>query len=248
MMRIVFLVIIILSDEIHAQSGWQLAKDIEVAEAYGKSFDWLTSNHSYAFRLKYTSYKNHMTNEVNETSEGYCKRVDNMHRTMALGTLIIQNEFSKTVIDTVEKMIVITNPDNSVPVIANNVDILSLLKNTKALKKKKGVDNTTYRIEFNKNTLFEIYDFTVNDKGFLEKLVYYYSEQTQELFESTSSGQPVRIKTKPRLEISFSNYEVPAKIQDGDFREKNILLTDSKKITLLNKYKKYQVKDYRIKK
>ena len=245
--RIYYLVCTLLTvQSVYSQVGplWQAAKDAEVVQAYQKAYNWFTANNSYAFKLKYTSFKNHTSAEVKEVSEGYCKRINHKYRTVALGTLMVQNEMYRAVIDTLDKFIVFTDPDKGVPVMADSKVMLDLLKNTRALKKKKESNKTTYRIEFNKNSLYEAYEFTVNDKGFLEKLVYYYSEQTEERFESTKNESPVKIKTKPRLEITFDSYEVPAKITENDFMEKNIV-ADAKKIVLLNKYKGYGIKDYR---
>jgi hypothetical protein len=224
---------------------WQVANANEVAMAYQKAYSWFTGTSNYAFKLKYISYKNHTSNEVREISEGYCKRFNNKHRTEALGTLMIQNEHYKAMIDTVDKLIVISNTEKSAPVMADVKEMMALLKNTKALKKKMGTNNVSYRIEFNKNSAYEMYEFTVNNKGYLEKLVYYYSEQTEEHYPDEESVKPVKIRTKPRLEIAFSAYEVPAKITEADFSEKNIVMADPKKIVLLNNYKSYQVKDYR---
>ena len=228
-----------------APANWQMSNTNEVAMAYQKAYTWFTGTGNYAFKLKYSSYKNHTSNEAREVSEGYCKKLNNKHRTEALGTLMIQDGYYKTLIDTVDKLIVISNAEKDAPVMADTKEMLVLLKNTKALKKKTGTNNTSYRIEFNKNAAYEAYEFTINTKGYLEKLVYYYNEQTEEHYANEESTTPVKIKTKPRLEIAFNAYEVPAKLTETDFMEKNIVMTDAKKIVLLNKYKSYQVKDYR---
>jgi hypothetical protein len=248
MRKFSFLIAVMLAGHVllsQTTAAWQAASSTEIVQAYQKAYGWFSTTGNYAFKLKYTSYKNHSSDEVREVSEGYCKRLNNKHRTAALGTLLIQNENYKTTIDTVDKLIVISNAEKSIPVIADVKDMMALLKNTKALKKKTGTGNVSYRIEFNKNSLYEMYEFTVNNKGYLEKLVFYYSEQTEEQYPNTGSPRPVEIKTKPRLEIAFSAYEVPAKITEADFVEKNIVMTDPKKIILLNNYKSYRVKDYR---
>ena len=100
-------------------------------------------------------------------------------------------------------------------------------------------------MNFIKNELYEAYEYTINEKGLLESLIYYYSEQIE---EDDGEGQylsPIKTKVKPRLEVLFSNYQAPVVIAESEFQEKLIVLNDKQKINLLDKYKTFQIKDYR---
>lgn len=228
--------------------AWQVATKTEVIEAYQKACDWFVKTNSYKLKLKYVSYKNHISNEIKETSEGNYMRSANNYKTEALGILTEQNNEAKVVVDTLDKLIIISNPEALKFNLANTTDLLSLLNNTKSLKKKVAENNSTYRIDFKPNVLYDAYEFTVNTKGILESLVFYYSEKTEQDYGNMANEEPIKIKIKPRLAISFYDYETNVKLNEKDFKVNDIVFNDAKKITLLNKYKHYQLKDYRYSK
>jgi hypothetical protein len=224
--------------------SWSVATAREVALAYGNACDWYLKNENYCFSLKYTSYKDHVSNEINESSTGICKRRNNRFRTEALGNLMIQSDSYKLVIDTLNKSVVVANPDKQSPQVAGLEDVQKLLKFTRALKKMELPTATRYRVEFKNNAVYTAYEFTVNkSSGYLESLVYYYGEQKESVYENEQDINPVIIKSKPRLEIKFTAVNQAA--TENDFRENGILVAAAGKIKLANKYKSYKLKDYR---
>lgn len=223
---------------------WTAATAQEVAQAYHKTCDWYLKNENYYFSLKYTSYKDHTSNEINESSTGTCKRQNNRFRTEALGNLMIQSDNYKLLIDTFNKSVIIANPDNKPPQVAGSEDVQKLLKLAKALKKIEFETFTRYRIEFSNNAVYTAYEFSVNkSSGYLESLVYYYGEQKESVYANEQDLVPVIIKSKPRLEIKFT--AVSQVTTESDFRENNIQVAATGKIKLVNKYKSYKLKDYR---
>lgn len=230
----------------NAQVGaWEVATKTEMIVAYQKTWTWFTNTQNYAFKLKYTSYKDYFSKEIIESSEGYYKRLGNKYKTEAVGIKTIQNEKVRIIIDTTDKLITVLNPGKLNPALTDAKDLEVMLDNVKALKKRKIGKNICFRIDFIKNELYEAYEFTINDKGLLESLIYYYSEQIE---EDDGDGQylsPLKTKVKPRLEVLFSNYQAPVTISESEFQEKSIVLNDKQKINLLDKYKTFQLKDYR---
>lgn len=229
-----------------AQVGaWEVATKNEVISSYQKTWTWFTNTQNYAFKLKYTSYKDYVSKEIIESSEGYYKRLGNKYKTEAIGIKTVQNEKIRIIIDTLDKIITVLNPGKLNPALTVAKDLEVMLDNVKALKKRKIGKSTCYRIDFIKNELYEAYEFTINEKGLLESLVYYYSEQIE---EDDGDGQyitPIKTKVKPRLEVLFTNYQAPIVIAESEFQEKSIVLNDKQKINLLDKYKAFQLKDYR---
>lgn len=225
----------------------QVATKEEVVASYKKVWDWFVKTPNYSFDLKYTSYKSHTSNEIVESSNGYYKRFGSKYKTEAVGMKTIQNEKVKIIVDTTDKIIALTNPGTLSPNIQNTEDLVKLLENVKALMKKSFNKSTLYRIDFRKNELYEAYEFVVNEKGFLEKLIYYYSEQIEKDYGNGGDELPMEFKVKPRLEVVFFNYIIPAKITETEFTDKSIVLADNRKVTLLEKYKTFQIKDYRFK-
>ncbi len=228
-------------------SAWQIVSKEEIVSSYKNICNWFINTSNYAFDMKYTSYKGHSSSDIIENSNGYYKRSGKKYATEVVGIKTIQNEKARIIIDTNDQVIAISNPSSLSPNIQSSEDLIKLLENVKSLKKKNLGKLTTYRIEFKKNELYEAYEFSVNDKSLLEKLTYYYAEQTEKDYGDDFSKKPSETKMKPRLEIIFSNYQVPAIVKDSDFNDKSIVIASNNKVELLEKYKVYQLKDYRIK-
>lgn len=242
---IILLFTVIFSVSTAQVGAWEVATKTEMIVAYQKTWTWFTNTQNYAFKLKYTSYKDFVSKEIIESSEGYYKRLGNKYKTEAVGIKTIQNEKVRIIIDTTDKLITVLNPSKLNPALTDAKDLEVMLDNVKALKKRKIGKSVCYRIDFITNELYEAYEFTINDKGLLESLVYYYSEQIE---EDDGDGQylsPLKTKVKPRLEVLFSNYQAPVTISESEFQEKSIVLNDKQKINLLDKYKAFQLKDYR---
>lgn len=229
------------------KSDWEKVDKNEVVNAYQKACNWFSNTSSYSFNMTYTSYKDHYSKEVIETSNGFYKRSTNKFKSEIMGIRTIQNSSVRVVVDSADKLIAITDPGSLTPTMAGTDQLLEMLSNVKALKKKKSNYDVTYKIDFSKNELFESYEFSVDNNGLLEKLIYYYSEQDDKDFGGdTDDGHfPITSKIKPRLEILFSKYQYPIKVSSNDFEIKGILLAENRKVTLNESYKSYSVKDYR---
>jgi len=102
-----------------------------------------------------------------------------------------------------------------------------------------------YRVDLKKNELYDAFEFTVNEKGLLETLVYFHSERVEKDYGDGEDQQPIDVKVKPRLEIIFSDYQVSVKANESEFTEKSIAFHDNRMVSLPDKYKSYKVKDYR---
>jgi len=231
----------------YAQSAaWQVASKEEIAAAYQKSCAWFITTPSYSFKLKYTSYKDHVSKEQIESSEGYYKRVSNNYVTEAVGLKTVQNDNLKTVIDTADRIITVMTPGNLKPNIAGAEELEALLANARSLKKAKLAKGIKYHIDFSKNDQYDAYEFTISDQNFIEGLTYYYSEQVEKVYSETSPAKSTEIKMKPRLEINFFNYQVPAKYNEAEFSDQSIIARDKGKVSLTGAYKDYRLMDYRL--
>ena len=225
---------------------WEPASKQEIISAYQKSCEWFSNTSSYFFRLKYTSFKDAISNIPLESSEGYYKRVANNCITEAMGIKTIQNQSFRITVDTSDKLITIMDPGNLSPAITSLAEMETLLGNTKSLKKARHGKKILFRIEFYKNEQFEAYEFLVNEKGILESLTYYYSEQTEKVYSEKYSGKPAEIKSKPRLEIRFFGHEIPARSVESEFTERTIIRNDKGKLSLVAAYRNYRILDYRL--
>jgi len=195
--------------------------------------------------MTYTSYKDHQAKNVAEHSEGYYQRSGNNYKTEAAGVKTVQNSKVRMIIDSANKVISLTEPTNLSPNLPSAQDLTTLLQNVKALKKKKDKTHCTYRVEFNKNTQYEAYEFTVGEKGLLEKAVYYYSERSYKDYGESGDEDPIELKVKPRMDVLFENYAFPIKTKESDFSETGISFREQNKVILSDPYKTYSIRDYR---
>jgi hypothetical protein len=217
----------------------------EIIAAYQKVCAWFVNTNSYLFKIRYNSYKDHKSKERVESSEGFYKRVDNNYVTEAAGIKTIQNATLKIMIDRQDKIITLLNPDKLNPTMASAADLEALLDNAKNLKKTKRAGSTTYHIGLKKGRTYDAYEFTVSDKGLLEMVTYYYSEQVEKT-DKHENPNAADIKMKPRLDISFFNYETPAPCTELEFSEQGIITRNKGKINLTGSYKDYRLLDYRL--
>lgn len=224
--------------------AWQSASREEVVLAYKNACSWFINTPNYSFDIKYSSYKNHNGSELTEITSGYYKRSGKNYVSDAVGIKTIQNDRLRMIIDTSEKTIAISDPGTLSPSIQSSEELNKLLENVKSLRKRVVNKNLTYRIDFRKNEIYEAYEFSVSEKGRLEKLVYYYSEQTEKDYDD--NNRPVETKIKPRLDILFFNYLVSSKTNESEFNDNSIVLAANSRVSLINKYKNYTLKDYRV--
>jgi hypothetical protein len=247
MPRLLF-ILFIYSLSNHAQPvSWESASAGEIAQAYRKACHWFTHTSSYAFKLKYSSFNSPYTDVPLETSEGFYKKTANRYISEGIGIRTIQTQDLKIIIDTTEKTITLMDPGRLNPDIASVADLEVLLANTRALKKCKQGKGIRYRMDFNPNAQFEAYEFLLNERGILERLTYYYSEQA-ESSEDWRSGENNAVRVKPRMEILFHSHEVPARIKESEFTTTFVVSFDKDKAHLNPFYNHFRLLDYRISK
>lgn len=243
------MLVLILMSSSYGQTGeWTAAGKQEIIDAYHQACNWLINTPSYYFKIKYATYKDHSTKVHLESSDAFYKRVMPHFRTEALGVKTIQNTKWRFVVDSGQKTITVMNAANYTVNIAGSEELSEMLDQFKALRKRKVSKSVLcYRIEFEKNNLYDAYEFSVNSRGLLEHLIFYYSEQDRDA--DLDTGEPGSSgKISPRLEISFYDYQVPAKYSSSEFDDTQIVVNDNGQIDLLGDYKNYRLLDYRLKK
>lgn len=231
----------------HAQStAWEMASKQEIVAAYHAACNWFINTPSYYFKLRYASYKDHVSKDKLESSEGYYKRVGKNYVTEAVGIKTTQNNNLKIVVDTSDKIITVMNPGNLSPTIASSEELDNLLNSVKALKKARIGKSIRYRIEFNKNELYEAYEFVINTSGLMEGLTYYYCERVEKEDVENGNEKAAITAMKPRLEITFFGFQIPAKHVESEFIERAIYFKEKGRIELTGIYKDYRLMDYRV--
>lgn len=222
-------------------SSWETASKEEFLNASEKASVWFTKNTNYKVDIIYSSFKDHSSFDAHDVYSGFYKRQSNNFCSSAMGVLTIQNERIRLSVDTVNKLILLQNRSEINQSPTDMKTFSELLDRVKSIKKQSTENgNMSYRIDFKPNDLYSAYEFSVNNKGMLVGMKYLYSKELKNEEDDNV------IKGKPRLEVTFSNYQTDLKFNtEKEFSEKIYLKEEGKKIVLTDSYKHYELKDYR---
>lgn len=243
------LVLLQLSNSIAAstQGTWIPAAKADVMDAYRNAAEWFVKTPNYQLSIRYASFVDYNTPVAYDHSEGsYIRYGKNVCSTM-FGTTTVQNSSLRFLVDSTNQMIIL---NNAAPAGQSPVDLQSLsdlLDHVQSMKKQVlAGGNMLYRIEFKPNEEYSACEFELNEKGLFSKLYYYYSKEMSDEDEEgdDAANRPVA-KTRPRLEIAFTGYKQLNRVDEQVFSEKKYFRIAGGKVIPADKYKNYQVKDYR---
>lgn len=223
--------------------AWEVSTKEEFTTVYEKSTGWFSKNLNYKVNVKYASYTDHSSAIAYEQSSGYFKRSNNYIHSSALGIRTIQNEKFCIMIDSLNQLIVLNNKKKVEQSLFDEKTFMELLSKVKSIKKQKHTSGEMiYQLEFPTNGLYSKYEFQLNAQGLPSVMKYYYSKEMKKDEEDENS-----LKGKPRLEVSFSGYQTNVNfVYDKEFSEKQFLNIESNKVVLNEKYKNFEIKDYRF--
>ncbi|MES2680892.1 MAG: hypothetical protein V4635_13455 [Bacteroidota bacterium] len=246
MKRIYLIYFVLLSAPAWSQTaGWENISQPEMAEAYRSLCRWFTNTASYSVKLKYTSYSSAVAVKPIESAEGYYKRESGNYVTEIMGIKTLQNSAVRVILDTADKMITVMSPAVADPMAAVSGELESWLKNVSGLRKIKTATGIRYRIDFMENKLYEACEFAVSSNGRAEQLTYYYSEQVEKHAGDLPEQRNKEIRMKPRLEVRFTDYRIPADHTASVFSERSILTRDEGKLKPATAFRDYRILDYR---
>ncbi|MCW3104302.1 MAG: hypothetical protein JWO09_2742 [Bacteroidetes bacterium] len=246
---LIITVLILYISPASAAGVWENASKKEVMDKFRNALDWFTKTGAYKVNVSYASFVDHTTAVPYERSEGsFVKDGKNLH-SVVLGMHTIQNERYRITVSDDEQMIALNNLSGTEQLPVDMESFSDLLDHVQAIRKQVKAGGTCYRIEFAPNGLYASFEFELDAAGLLGKLTYFYSaEMTEENDEADESGNvnKGKIQGKPRMEISFYNYQQNLKVDyEKEFSEKKYFTASGKKVTLSEKYRHYELKDYR---
>ncbi|HEX8517252.1 MAG TPA: hypothetical protein VF868_13730 [Bacteroidia bacterium] len=220
-------------------------------KSYRKATGWFSSTQKFSVSVAYASYKDHSSLTPFERSSGVYMKDGKKVMTNIMGIKTVENENVRFSVDTTDRIIIITNRQDQDAAIISMEAFESMLDQVKALRMQKLPSGAaTYFIEFKPDALYAMLEITLNEKGLLEKETFYYAtEMKEETDEADQYGNVSKSSTssKPRLEISFSNYQTQLREEHTrEFSELRYFSQAGKKIILTERYKTYKIKDYRF--
>ena len=228
-----------ITDNWAAVSVDDMTKKIKEIEGFYKD------NSAYTIKVTHASYKSYSATVAEEKSQGYfIKDAKNNYHSFAMGIHTVQNAKLKITVDSVNKSILINDPDKTYTKAVKTDDLSGYLKVCDQIKKIKGTNYDRFRFEFGKTQTFSAYEIWTGTDNRIEKLVMFFNAE----FPSDPNEEK-SAKTKPRAEIIFSDYKTTVKpVYKDHFDETKYITLKDGNYVASDKYKGCKVYDLRTKK
>ena len=216
-------------------------------EEMGKVFEqtnaWFKTTPNYSLTVTHASFENYTTEIPYEKSTGYFKKQGENYHSFLLNIHTIQNKEYKIVIDSVDKLMLVANPDHQQWQTYTQEDYSVLLKTCTALRKSINGRYTFYKMELPDNSPIGAYEFLIDEQHRGREIRWYYNKEVKKDESDPSSA------VKPRMNISFSAYKEEENFDyTQTFSESAYFEKKGDKLIPTEKYSKYKLLDQRIKK
>lgn len=162
-MRIWLVFIIILFFETVKSQDVKITKE-EAELRLSKTNAFYESGQSYSIKTKIKAYESCDSQVVIESSEGEMQRFGSCFWSVVMGVRTIQNENMTVVIDTLQKIVVLGNPD---PVSETQDQIKQWLAVAKEIYVNSEHGSNHYTILFSKDFIYNRVEFTTNTEGYV---------------------------------------------------------------------------------
>lgn len=232
------------SNDCYAQSmSWKISTKEEIASEFKKINEWYINNISYSIDITHNSYEDYKSKIPHETSKGIFVKNNTCYHSFLLGIYTLQNENYKVVIDSMNLILLLSNPDRSFNNLVNIQDYLDGLLVCKTIKKSEpSLSERRIRLEFSTRSPIEAFELVYFPEGNIKEMTTYYAGKVKK-----EGAKQEEIRKKPRLSLSFTNYNLNPKLTQDEFSEKKYLsVSKGKKPLLIGSYKKYKLSDQRI--
>lgn len=215
----------------------------DMGKVFGKTNTWFRTTPVYSLAVTHASYEDYTTKTAVEKSSGYFKKEKNNYHSFLIGIHTIQNSQYKIVIDTTQKIIMVSNPDQLTWLAYTQEDYQAMLKNATATRMNKTGRYTFYRVELPEYNPVGAYEFLVDEKGLMREISWYYNREVKKDENDDAS------RVKPRMGISFSDYKEDISFNYADtFSEALYFEKKNNKLVLTEKYAAFKLLDQRIQK
>lgn len=224
--------------------NWKPLTVDEMGKEIKKIEEFYKTTPAYSISVSQASYKSYTAVTTEDKMTGYfIKDAKNNYHSYALGMHTIQNSKIKITVDSLNKSILINEPDKSFTKEVKTSDIGQMLKTCSAVKKITGTDGNRFRFEFGKSNTFSAYEIWTGKSAQIQKIIMYFNAEYPS--DPNNEKSP---KTKPRAEISFSNYKMNVKpVYSEHFDESKYIVIKNGKYEVTEKWKGYTVYDLRVK-
>jgi hypothetical protein len=241
-LRIIFICSLLLFAFCPVDETWVNVRKEEVLNDFSGVRNWFASNESYQLKLKYQSFESFSSMKSADESIGYFKRSKLNYHSVMMGIETIQNEKIRIMVDSSNKTILLAEPKKELQSPFDEQEYIKVLDKCRALKKMEGPTEKKLRIEFPAKFYMDSYTITIEKKEIIKKLVIYFGQEI-----SANENEKNAKKSKPRVEISFSEHKANAVIPPHEFSTKKYIEFDGKNYKTNKLYSEYKIYDTRVK-
>lgn len=213
----------------------------EMIAVFEKINSFFVNTPSYSLTVTHASYEDYTTQTPVEISTGTFKKQDKNYHSFLMGMHTIQNNKYKVVVDTLNKRILVANPDQLTMMIYTADYYKQLLKNCTKIKKTTSGRYTFYKVELPAESQIGAYEFLVDEEGLAREVTWYYNTEIKKDDDDENS------KVKPRVSIRFSNYKIDPVFSAEAFSEENYFKAETNKLVVTNNYSGFKLFDQRVK-
>jgi hypothetical protein len=194
----------------------------------------------YSFKVLYSSYKGHDSNELHEQYSGEVIRSDMYYRSDIMNKIVIQNKEFRIIVDKDNKIVKVNDPIKNPDPILDVRDFEKAMDICKQVKRCVDKNEIGYRFELKVQRGIVSQEVFFNE-SFISRLVYYYVNEH-------SVRQNNLFKTEivyPKLIIEFKELKFLNKVNKGLFETASIVIIQKGKLVLANDFKNYKLIDGR---
>jgi len=237
-MRRSLTILALLSANILYASEWKTMSVSDYESEMKQITDKLQHTTVYAVDVTYKSVEVGSSEVVRDQSSGFLKYKNKSFHSLAFGIRSIQNPKERVVVDSINKIIAVTNPISDTA--QNFTPELSdlFLKKAESIERKTENGLTQYRVIFGHEFSISSYLLKVDESQLMKQIDLHYSETFK-----NEQGVDVSLL----LRISFNNWKLNLAFPEDEFTiNRYVELKDGKyKSTAL--YANYELSDQRVK-
>ncbi|OFY63016.1 MAG: hypothetical protein A3H98_10665 [Bacteroidetes bacterium RIFCSPLOWO2_02_FULL_36_8] len=222
---------------------WEEITREEITKEFIRIHNWYLNTKNYSLQVKHSLFKDPEQKIPEDKSVGYFIKHGVSYHNNLMDIHTIQNDKYKIVLDTSQKLIMVSNAGkdnlwNTLPVEpAKDLALVSVIKKycDDSLKK--------YRIEFELESGISVFEIHLNKENLPVKLIICYRRS----FSHHSYTENNTVKN-PKVEIEFTDYLIDENYYNSEkeFDETEYFMLKDDKLMPTEKFKGYEIKDMRV--
>lgn len=221
---------------------WQNAKKEEVAKVFGDMSRWYSATATYSVTVTHSSYRDYTAQTPADISKGYFKKDKENYHSFLLGIHTVQNKRYKVVVDTINEVIMISDPDKAMQSVFTQVDYEASLGLCAAVKEGAVENGKAYRVEFKESFPFTAYEVRMDNGGMMREMTLFYNRELPLNPDDKNSK-----KVKPRVSISLSAHNKSASFSYAEeFDESKYFIKKDNRYYPTDRYRKCKIMDLTV--